>query len=303
MLPSPNPDRMSPLELRGVSTLANPAPLSVVPPLVRPPMSSLIHPTAVIDPNAVIDPSVKIGPYSIIGAQVRIGAGTVIGPHVVIDGDTVIGEGNQIFAGAAIGLEPQDLKYDGHLNSVRIGDNNLIREYVTVHQATKAGEVTQIGHNNMLMAYTHVGHNCILADHIIISNAVALAGHVHIESQARISGVLGIHQFVHIGRLAMVGGMTRVDRDVPPYMLIEGNPPRVRALNQVGLQRAGLESGEIQALKKAFRLLYRSSMMFMSALEQVELLSDNQHVQHLHRFLQLSQTKGRRGLTPGNSRA
>jgi UDP-N-acetylglucosamine acyltransferase len=276
-----------------------PAPPSVVTPLVRPPMSSLIHPTAVIHPDAQLHSSVQVGPYAVIGAQVKIGAETVIGPHVVIEGNTEIGEHNRIFAGATIGLEPQDLKYDGHVNAVRIGDRNLIREYVTIHQATKAGEVTQIGNHNMLMAYTHVGHNCVLADQIIISNAVALAGHVHIESQARISGVLGVHQFVHIGRLAMVGGMTRIDRDIPPYMMVEGNPSRVRTINLIGLQRAGLDEMALKTLKKAYRLLYRSNLTFTQALEQVEMLSDLEHLQHLCRFLKASQMKGRRGLTPG----
>jgi UDP-N-acetylglucosamine acyltransferase len=275
-------------------------PVPAVTPLVRPPMSSLIHPTAVIHPDAQLHPSVQVGPYVVIGGQVKIGAETVIGPHVVIEGDTEIGEHNRISAGATIGLEPQDLKYDGHTNAVRIGHHNLIREYVTIHQATKTGEVTQIGNHNMLMAYTHVGHNCLLADHIIISNAVALAGHVHIESQARISGVLGVHQFVHIGRLAMVGGMTRIDRDIPPYMMVEGNPSRVRTINLIGLQRAGLGELELKILKKAYRLLYRSEdLTFNQAIEQVELMSDLDHLQHLCRFLKQSQTKGRRGLTPG----
>jgi UDP-N-acetylglucosamine acyltransferase len=189
---------------------------------------------------------------------------------------------------------------------VRIGNGNQIREYVTINQATHAGEVTQIGNNNLLMAYTHVGHNCILEDQVIIANGVALAGHVYIESQARISGVLGVHQFVHIGRLAMIGGMTRIDRDVPPYMLIEGNPARVRTLNLVGLKRAGLadlDDGEvIRSLKKAFRLIYRSELTFEQALEQLDLLPDHEYVAHLRRFLRLSQMGGRRGLIPGSKR-
>ncbi|OUC13151.1 MAG: acyl-[acyl-carrier-protein]--UDP-N-acetylglucosamine O-acyltransferase [Alkalinema sp. CACIAM 70d] len=266
-------------------------------------MATLIHPTAVIHPGAELHPTVQVGAYAVIGAKVKVGAGTVIGPHVVLDGDTRVGERNQIFPGAAIGLEPQDLKYDGSCGPVRIGDGNQIREYVTIHRPTHDDDVTRIGNNNLLMAYTHVGHNSVIEDQVIIANSVALAGHVHIESQARLSGVLGVHQFVRIGRLAMVGGMARIDRDVPPYMMVEGNPSRVRSLNLVGLQRAGvadLQDGEVlKSLKQAFRLLYRSQSTFAQAVEQLETLSDNDYLRHLRQFILLSQLPGRRGLVPG----
>ena len=221
-------------------------------------LTTLIHPTAVVHPGAQLHPTVRVGAYAVVGERVKIGAGTVVGPHVVLDGWTEIGERNQFFPGAAIGLEPQDLKYDGSVSLVKIGDGNRFREYVTVNRATEAGGSTLIGNNNLLMAYVHVGHNCVLSDHIVIANAVSLAGHVQIESQAVIGGVLGIHQFVHVGRLAMVGGMSRIDRDVPPFMLVEGSPARVRSLNQVGLRRSGLmeqDSGVgFKQLKQAFRL-------------------------------------------------
>lgn len=266
-------------------------------------MTTLIHPTAVIHPNAELHPTVKVGAYAVIGEKVRVGPGTVIGPHVVLDGRTEIGARNQIFPGAAIGLEPQDLKYDGSMSLVKIGDDNCIREYVTVNRATRADEVTLIGNSNLFMAYVHVAHNCIIEDHVIIANAVALAGHVHIESRARIGGVLGVHQFVHIGQLAMVGGMSRIDRDVPPFVVVEGSPSRVRSLNLVGLKRAGvmeMDQGQVfQSLKKAFRLLYRSELTLNQALEQLDLLPDSEYVQHLRQFLKLSQSKGRRGPTPG----
>lgn len=263
---------------------------------------TLAHATAVIHPGAQIHPTVRIGPYAVIGERVKIGPGTVIGAHVVIDGDTEIGAGNQIFPGAVIGLEPQDLKYDGSLSRVRIGDNNLIREYVTINRATGAGEETVVGNHNLLMAYVHVAHNCVLENSIVIANGVSLAGHVHIESRATIGGVLGVHQFVRIGRLAMVGGMSRIDRDVPPYMLVEGNPARVRLLNRVGLQRAGLAQGEEgQALKRAFRLLYRSGLTLSQALEQLQPLTDQyETLRHLHQFLVESQAPGRRGPIPGS---
>lgn len=262
-------------------------------------MTTLIHPTAVIHPGAELHPTVQIGAYAVIGTNVKVGPGTTIGPHVVLEGPTEIGARNQIFTGAVIGSEPQDLKYDGAPSWVRIGDDNRIREYVTINRATGAGEATVIGNNNLLMAYVHVAHNCLIGDSVVIANSVALAGHVHIESKAVIGGVLGIHQFVHIGRLAMVGGMSRIDRDVPPYMLVEGSPSRVRSLNLVGLKRAGFTAAELGQLKKVFRTLYRSGETLTQALEHLDLLPDSEHLQHLRRFLQLSQMEGRRGLIPG----
>lgn len=265
-------------------------------------MKTIIHPTAVIHPNAELHPTVQVGAYAVIGGSVKVGPETVIAPHVVIDGLTEIGAGNQIYPGAVIGLEPQDLKYVGEPTWVKIGDNNSIREYVTINRATGAGQATVIGNGNLLMAYVHVGHNCVLEDSVVIANSVALAGHVHIESRARLSGVLGVHQFVHIGRHAMVGGMTRIDRDVPPYMTVEGNPSRIRTLNLIGLKRSGFSTDELQLLKKAFRSLYRSELTFKDALEQLELLGDTEHLQHLRRFLLLSQMPGRRGLIPGRGK-
>ncbi|WP_013323271.1 acyl-ACP--UDP-N-acetylglucosamine O-acyltransferase [Gloeothece verrucosa] len=264
------------------------------------PLSTLIHPTAIVHPLAELHPTVEVGPYVVIGENVKIGAQTVIGPHVLIEGPTEIGVGNRIFAGAVIGTEPQDLKYKGAASWVKIGDYNQIREYVTINRATAEGEVTQIGNNNLLMAYAHVAHNCVIEDEVIIANSVALAGHIYIESKARISGVLGVHQFVHIGSLAMVGGMARIERDVPPYTTVEGNPSRVRTLNLIGLKRAGLTDEAISELKRAFRLIYRSEFTFTQALEQLESFSNNPYVQHFRHFLHQSTTvEGRRGLIPG----
>ena len=259
-------------------------------------MTALIHPTAVVDRHARIHPTVRIEPYAVIGSQVTIGANTVVGSHAIIDGCTTIGEENQIFPGAAIGLEPQDLKYKGANSQVVIGDRNRIREYVTINRATEAEEATVIGNDNLLMAYSHVGHNCNIENEVVIANSVAIAGHVHIESMAVISGVLGIHQFVHIGRLAMVGGMSRISRDVPPYMTVEGNPARVRALNLIGLKRRDISSTEIKLLKKAFRLLYLQQMPFKDAIAQLELLADSEHIRHLQNFITTSTSSNRRGL-------
>jgi UDP-N-acetylglucosamine acyltransferase len=265
------------------------------------PLNTLIHPTAVIHPQAELHPTVQVGPYAVIGENVKIGAQTSIGAHAVIEGLTEIGIGNRIFPGAVIGLEPQDLKYKGAASLVKIGDNNQIREFVTINRATAEGEVTSLGNDNLLMAYVHVAHNCIIEDSVIIANNVALAGHVQIESKAVIGGVLGIHQFVHIGCMAMLGGMSRIDRDAPPYMMVEGNPSRVRSLNLIGLKRAGFSSEDIGLLKKAFRLLYRSNLTIQQALEQLQDFPDSESLKNLREFLHLSTSEsGRRGPIPGN---
>jgi UDP-N-acetylglucosamine acyltransferase len=264
-----------------------------------PSMTTLIHPTAVIHPNAQLHPTVQVGAYAVIGEHVKVGAGSIVGHHVVIEGRTEIGERNHIFPGVAIGLEPQDLKYDGSLGLVKIGDSNQIREFVTIHRPTYEDRFTCIGNGNLLMAYSHVAHECVVEDHVIIANSVQMAGHVHVESNARISGVIGIHQFVHIGRYSMIGGMSRIDRDVPPYMVVEGNPARVRLLHKIGLERSGFSEIDLQLLKKAYRSLYRSGLTLDNALDQLDLLPENEHVQHLQQFVRLSLVPGRRGLTPG----
>lgn len=268
------------------------------------PLTTLIHPTAVIHPGATLHSSVRVGPYAVIGENVTVGPETEIGAHVVIDGRTQVGARNQIFPGATIGIEPQDLKYDGSVSLVEIGDDNRIREYVTINRATHSGEVTRVGNNNLLMAYVHVAHNCVVGDHVIIANAVSLAGHVEVDSNAVIGGVLGIHQFVHIGRFAMVGGMSRIDRDVPPYTVVEGNPCRVRGLNLVGLRRAGITKAQggnpYRELKEAYRLLYRTDTPLEAGLAALEQWPENEYTTHLKQFLVASANdQGRRGPTPG----
>ena len=247
-----------------------------------------IHPTAVVHPGAELDPTVQVGPYAIIGENVTIGAGTTVGAHAVIEGPTIIGVGNQIFPGAAIGLDSQDLKYKGGETWVKIGNYNRIREYVTINRATGIGEATVIGNHNLLMAYVHVAHNCTIEDNVKIANATSLAGDVYVESEAVISGVLGVHQFVRIGRLSMIGGMTRIQRDVPPFTIVEGTPARVRSLNFVGLDRSGFLPEEIAVLKKAFRTIYYSHKTILQALDDLDLFPPYESIQHLQRFLRLS---------------
>ena len=264
-----------------------------------------IHPTAVVHPSAELDPTVQIGPYAIIGEHVKIGAGTTVGAHAIIEGPTIIGVGNQIFPGAAIGLDSQDLKYKGGETWVKIGNDNRIREYVTINRATGIGEATTIGNHNLLMAYVHVAHNCTIENNVKIANATSLAGDVYVESEAVISGVLGVHQFVHIGRLSMIGGMTRIQRDVPPFTIVEGTPARVRSLNLIGLERSGCSPEELAVLKKAFRTIYYSDKTLSQALDDLDLFSSYERVQQLQRFLQLSvdgkKEDKRRGPIPGKS--
>ena len=266
-------------------------------------MSSLIHPTAVIDPRAELAAGVEVGPYAVIGPDVRIGPDCRIGAHVVLDGRVRMGRGNRIFPGACIGLEPQDLKYTGDPTGVEIGDDNTLRECVTVNRATHGVECTRIGSGNLLMAYCHLGHNCVLGDRIVIANGVAVAGHVEIADRAVIGGVLGIHQFVHIGTLAMVGGMSRIERDVPPYCLVEGHPSRVRALNRIGLQRSGVadldEGRQLADLKRVWMLIYRQSPTLAAALEALRAEPLTAAAAALVAFLEASLAEGRRGPIPG----
>jgi UDP-N-acetylglucosamine acyltransferase len=220
----------------------------------------------------------------------------------VIDGRVRMGRGNRVFPGACIGLEPQDLKYDGAPTEVVLGDDNTIRECVTINRATHEGEQTRLGNGNLLMAYSHLGHNCQLGDRIVIANGVAVAGHVVIGDRAVIGGVLGIHQFVHIGTLAMVGGMSRIDRDVPPFMTIEGHPGRVRGLNKIGLRRSGMAErdggAQLRQLQEIWNLIYRSDRVLAAALAEARREPLLSAADELCRFLEASIGPGRRGPLP-----
>ena len=228
-----------------------------------------VHPNALVDSKAILHDGVTVASGAIIGPNVIIGSGTQVGPNAVIEGKTKLGKNNRVFPNAFIGLEPQDLKYRGAPTEVIIGDNNTFRECVTVNKATYEGEKTIIGNNNLLMAYTHIGHNCELSNGIVLSNGVQVAGHVKIEDNAIIGGCLGIHQFVHIGYLAMVGGMTRVDRDVPPFCLAEGHPGRLRGLNRVGIKRSGLienKNFDLKLLQSTWNLIFKSNESISNSL-------------------------------------
>ena len=260
-----------------------------------------VHQNAFVDSNAELHDGVVIAQGAMVGPNVKIGKGTGIGPNAVITGKTEIGSNNKVFPNVFIGLDPQDLKYSGASTEVIIGDNNTFRECVTINKATYEGEKTIIGNNNLLMAYTHIGHNCELGNRIVLANSVQVAGHVKVEDNAIIGGCLGIHQFVHIGYLAMVGGMTRVDRDVPPFCLAEGHPGRLRGLNRVGIKRSGLMENkdfDLKILQSTWNLLFKSNNVMSEALDiAIKSKLDISSTQ-LCDFLKNSISKGRRGPMP-----
>jgi UDP-N-acetylglucosamine acyltransferase len=221
-------------------------------------MSAQIAATAVVDPRAKIGPGVHIGHFCVIGPGVKIGRDTIVENHVTLCGHTTIGEGNHIFPGAVIGAEPQDLSYQGTDTKVIIGDGNIIREYVTINRASeKEAGVTEIGHNNFLMAHVHLGHDVRVGDRVTMANNVMIGGHVHIGNDITIAGGVGVNQFASIGSMSFVSAMSKVLHDVPPFMVVEGCPARPRCVNAIGLKRNGYNEEDVRVLQSAFRLLYK----------------------------------------------
>ena len=236
-------------------------------------MAITIHPTAIVDKNAQLGDGVEIGPYATVEGDVKLGAGTVVQQGAIVRGHTTIGENCQIFPYACIGMKTQDLKYqEGSVSYVEIGDRTVIREFATVHLGTADGEKTIIGKDCLFMAYCHAAHGVILGDHVICSNSVQLAGDVHIQDWAIVGGCAASHQFCTIGRHAMVGGMSKIRQDVPPFMLCDMQEGSLRVIgpNVVGLTRRGFKREVIQALKEAFRFIYHSGLNRSQALERVE---------------------------------
>jgi UDP-N-acetylglucosamine acyltransferase len=249
-----------------------------------------IHSTAVIQPGAQIGASCDIGPYCVIGANVTLGEGCKLHSHAVIDGHTTLGKGNELFPFACIGLKTQDLKWKGGVTRTVIGDNNTFREHVTVHSATSDGDATIIGSHNHILAYCHVAHDCRLGDHIIMSNVATLAGHVTVGDHAVIGGLAAVHQFCRIGKLAMIGGCSKVVQDVPPFMIADGNPAETRTINKVGMERHGISEEAQEALKKAYKILFREGLNIPNALAKIQAeLPPLPEIQHLVEFVQASQ--------------
>lgn len=228
-----------------------------------------IHRTAVVADGANIDDSVEIGPYAVIGPNVKIGKGTKIGAHAVIDGHTAIGEDCRIFAGASIGLEPQDLKYGNEPTGVIVGNRATIREYATIHRASKEG-FTMIGDDCFLMNYAHVAHNCQVGQGVVMANGATLAGHVTVGDFAVMAGVVVVHQFVRLGRMIMVSGMTGTRVDVPPFGLYDQRPLVLRGINVIGMRRQKFKPELREAIKQAYKFIYRSNLNMSQAIERVE---------------------------------
>ncbi|MCI1191976.1 acyl-ACP--UDP-N-acetylglucosamine O-acyltransferase [Calidifontimicrobium sp. SYSU G02091] len=233
-----------------------------------------IHPTAIVDPHAELDASVEVGAYTLIGPHVRIGADTTVGPHCVIEGRTTIGRGNRIFQFCSLGAAPQDKKYAGEPTELVIGDGNTIREFCTfnVGTAQDAG-VTRLGDDNWVMAYVHLAHDCQVGSHTILANNATLAGHVHVGDWAIVGGLTGVHQFCKIGAHVMVGFGSAVSQDVPPFMLVDGNPLAVRGFNAEGLRRRGFGPERIGVVKQMHRLLYRQALTLEQARERIAALA------------------------------
>jgi UDP-N-acetylglucosamine acyltransferase len=259
-----------------------------------------IHPTAIIDKKAKLADNIEVGPYTIIGPDVTIGNLVKIGANVGIEGRTTIGDNCQIFHGAVIGSAPQDLKYKGEKSFLNIGNNNIIREYTTMNPGTNEGGVTSIGNGNLFMAYSHVAHDCTVGSNCVIANLGTLAGHVTVEDKVIIGGLAAVHQFVRVGKMAIIGGCSKAVKDIPPFSTCDGNPTRVYSLNYLGLKRAGVNKDVQIALKKAFRILFHSGLSQKNAVNKVKEGVDCRikEIEYLLNFV----TSSKRGLSRGKSR-
>jgi UDP-N-acetylglucosamine acyltransferase len=249
---------------------------------------SIIHPSAVIEDGAILSDDVTVGPFVYIGSQVIIGEGTTIASHAVIEGKTTIGKNNRIFSHAAVGTIPQDLKFNGEDVELIIGDNNTIREFTLLNPGTKGGgSVTKIGNGNLLMGYVHLGHDVIMGDNCILANGATLAGHVEIGNHVVIGGLTPVHQFVHIGDYAMIGGASALAQDIPPYCLAEGNRASMRGLNLTGLRR-NMSRDEINTLKLAYRELFEQGQPMQDVAQALFETSKSEQVKKLCEFIKTS---------------
>jgi UDP-N-acetylglucosamine acyltransferase len=262
-------------------------------PQLRPAEEPPVHPTAVVARGAQLGPGVRIGACSVIADHATIGAGTWIGPHVVVESWTTLGRDCRVSAGAVLGGTPQDRHFAGERSYLRIGDRVVLREYVSISRATGEDAASTVGDDTQFLAYSHAGHNCRIGRGVIITNGCQLAGHVVVEDLANIGGMAGVIQFAHIGTLAMVGGFTRIDKDVPPYMLVNGTPYRTVAVNRIGLERAGIADAVQAELRRAHRLLVRSGLDLSRAIERIAAeCAPGPEIRHLVEFLKASQERG-----------
>ncbi len=252
-----------------------------------------IHPTAIVDKKARIDASVSIGPFAVIEHDVEIGAGTTIGSHVLVAEGARIGKQCHIHKGAVVATIPQDLKFGGEKTTFEIGDNTTIREFCTLNRGTHESGKSAIGSNCLLMAYAHVAHDCFIGNNVIIANGVQIGGHATIEDFAILGGMSGVHQFCRVGQHVMVGGLFRIVKDVPPYILAMGEPLKFGGLNSIGLRRRGFNAETLRTLKQTYRLIYRSNLNVSQAIKRIEAEVDQiPQVQNVINFIK----KAERGI-------
>ncbi|HBC74470.1 MAG: acyl-[acyl-carrier-protein]--UDP-N-acetylglucosamine O-acyltransferase [Candidatus Wallbacteria bacterium GWC2_49_35] len=254
----------------------------------------LIHKTAIIEPTAVIGKNCKIGAYSYVGPNVVMGDDNEVGMHAVIEGNTTIGRGNKFFTGAVIGSLPQDLKYAGEKSYLVVGDNNQFREYVDVNVAVGEGAKTIIGSGNLFMVYVHVAHNCVIHDRAVLANCATLAGHVTLENNVIVGGLAGVHQFVKVGTYAMIGGLSKITMDVMPYCTADGRDEiKICGLNTVGLTRAGFDKESVSALKKAYKIFFRSGLTKVEAVAKICETFDTSKFKLVSSFVEFAKTSER----------
>ena len=247
----------------------------------------MIDSTAIIDSKAQLDENITVGPFSVIGPDVKIGAGTVIGSHVVIKGPTRIGQDNRIYQFSSIGEDPQDKKYAAEITRLEIGDRNTIREFSTMHRGTKQDRsLTQIGSDNLFMAYTHVAHDCTIGNHVIMANGASLAGHVRLNSHAILGGFTLVHQFTQIGQYSFAAMGSAITQDIPPFVMVGGRPTRPHGINSVGMERNGISPEDIRLIRKAYKMIYKMNLRMDDAIDQMEdLAGDSKELSDMVSFL------------------
>ena len=260
-------------------------------------MASQIHPTAIIEPEVELGADVIVGAYAFIGGRDVIGDGSVVHHHATVEGRTVLGRQCEVFPYAAVGTKTHDLKFQGGDPGLRAGDRNVFREYVTIHAATKDGDFTVLGNDNVILAYSHVAHDCVIGDHLVMSSQSALAGHVIVQDHVNIGWGTGLHQFCRIGSHAMLGAMAKVVQDVPPFMIVDGNPAVVRSINKVGLERTGFDAAQLERVKQIYRILFREGLNRAQAIQKLTMHPDaaSGEYQQMLAFAAASE----RGMVPG----
>jgi len=262
-------------------------------------MATRIHPTAIIEPGAQLGEGVVVGAYAYVGPDVQLGAGTILHHHACVEGFTQLGGKNEVFPFALVGSMTHDLKFRGGRPGLRVGDRKVFREYVTVHAATKDGEFTVLGNDNVLLAYSHVAHDCVVGNHLVMSSHAALGGHVVVEDHVVIGWNVGVHQFCRLGAYSMAGACAKVVQDVPPGLMADGNPARVRTINKVGLERSGFSSADLVLVRAAYKILYREGLNRTQAVTRLSAhpQADHPWMKGMVEFMRHSQ----RGLTAGNT--